>query len=410
MQPGRYIRRRLERKGIWVPDVIVVGAGLPGLVAAWRLAQAGLAVTVFDRTVLAGGSSSLAAGHVPGSADEADELAVRQRTRSLVREISAQTGPVAWFREIGGLELAADEPESAYLAGRAVRKQRLGCEATVVTAEEMSERWPMIRCDDLRTGIWTPGDWLVRSVYLAAGLAGLARIAGATIIEGCPVDAVAIEGDVVKGVKVGGDIVPASAVVLAAGAATRGIALSSGIMLPLRLAVLDLIGMLGIRTSLPFLSEPTPGAERDGYYVTNPVPGWMLAGSPVRDGEGQGSWGGTVAADTDCAAYLRRMVPMRIKDVGRYVPGSGWSGLLETTADGRPLIGAWPHTRGLYLASGFGGSGVQRMSAAEIVADQIAGTHIGVQVGGYQAARFADYCGGEVPLHNGPYARQYHPD
>src|SRR5882724_8687785 len=353
-----------------MPDVIVVGAGLPGLVAAWRLAQAGLAVTVFDRTVLTGGSSSLAAGHVPESADEAGELAVKQRTRQLVREIGEQTGSVVWVREVGGLELVTDEPGSDYLAGRAARKQHLGCDATLVTPEEIGERWPMLRSDDLRAGIWTRGDWLVRSVHLAIGLAGLARIAGATIIEGCPVDAVTVRGDLVTGVDVGGDTVPANAVILAAGAGTRGLARNSGIVLPLRLAALDLIGLLGIRTSLPFISERTPGAERDGYYVINPVPGWVLAGAPVRDGEGVGSWGGTVSADAESAAYLRRMIPMRVKDAGRPVRQSGWSGLLETTPDGRPLIGAWPNVRGLYLASGFGGGGSQRMSAAEAVGDQ----------------------------------------
>jgi phytoene dehydrogenase-like protein len=66
-----------------MPDVIVVGAGLPGLVATWRLAQAGLDVTVFDRAVVGGGSSSLAAGHVPDTAGEARGLAVKRRTRSV---------------------------------------------------------------------------------------------------------------------------------------------------------------------------------------------------------------------------------------------------------------------------------------------------------------------------------------
>jgi sarcosine oxidase subunit beta len=386
-------------------DVIVVGAGLPGLVAAWRLARIGLAVTVFDRTVLGGGSSSLAAGHVPATADELGELAVKLRTRALVREIGGQTGSVVWFQEVGGLELATDEPGNAYLAGRAARKQDLGCDATLLTPEEIGARWPILRSADLTSGIWTPGDWLVRSVFLTVGLAGLARTAGATIVEGCPVGAVAIEDDRVTGVRIGGDHVAARSVVLAAGAATRQIARNSGVNLPLRLAALDLIGLLGMSAALPFISEFTPAADRDGYYAINPVPGWLLAGAPARDGEGTGPWGGMVAADPGSAAYLRRMIAMRIREPGRPVPESGWSGLLETTPDSRPLVGAWPDVRGLYLASGFGGGGVQRMSAAEAVADEIAGTEAGVRVADFAAARFAGYAGGEIPLRDGPYAR-----
>jgi sarcosine oxidase subunit beta len=388
-----------------VTDVIVVGAGLPGLVTAWRLAQQGLSVTVFDRITIGGGSSSLAAGHVPSTADESGELTVKLRTRALVREIEAQTGSVIFFREVGGLEIARDQATADYLAARAVRKQALGCDASVLSAAEIGERWPTCRSDDLIMGVWTPGDWLVRSIYLTVGLAGLARLAGATIIEGCPVDALALDGDRVTGVKVGDDTVSALAVVLAAGAGTRRIAGNSHIKLPLRLAALDLVGLLGARSPLPFISEFSPGAERDGFYLINPVPGWIFAGGPVRDGEGVGAWGGPVAADPASTAYLHRMIARRIQDAGRPVPGSGWSGLLETTPDGRPLIGEWPQVRGLYLASGFGGGGVQRMSAAEMVAAQIAGTREDVHPAGDQASRFAAYAGEEFPLWDGPYRK-----
>lgn len=196
---------------------------------------------------------------MPDTADEAGALAVKQRTRSVVREVSQLTGSVVFFAEVGGLELAADQAGADYLARRAAAKQALSCHAVAVTAAEIAARWPMIRSDDVRQGVWTAGDWLVRSVYLAVGLAALARLAGVSIIEGCPVTA-------------------------------------------------------------------------------------------------------------------------------------------------RPLIGAWRSVPGLFLASGFGGGGVQRMASAEAVADQIAGTQVGVDVTEYRAARFAGYAGDEFPLWDGPYA------
>jgi glycine/D-amino acid oxidase-like deaminating enzyme len=384
-------------------DVIIVGAGLPGLVIAWRVAQAGLTVTVFDRSVIGGGSSSLAAGHVPAAAEQECDLAVLQRTRSLVREIGDRTGSVVYFREVGGLELAADRRAGDYLQARAARMRSLVSDVTVLSAGEVADRWPLVRPDGLKAAIWSPGDWLVRSIYLVAGLAALARLAGATIIEGCAVDAVAVEGDHVDGVVIDGDIVPARAVVLAAGAATRQIARNAGILLPLRLAALDLAGLLGVSAALPFISEHTPGAERPGYYLINPVPGWILAGSPVREGEGAGAWGGQVVPDGHSIDYLTHAVARRIESPGRPVSRSGWSGLLEISPDGRPLIGEWPHARGLHLASGFGGGGVQRMAIAEAVASQITGTQVGVDKPEFRAARFAHYEGEYIPLRDGPY-------
>ena len=217
-------------------DVIVVGAGLPGLMIAWRAAQAGLDVTVFDRSVIGGGSSSLAAGHVPAAAELACDLAVLRRTRSLVREIGDRTGSVVYFREVGGLELAADRRTGEYLQARAGRMRSLASDVTILSPAEVAMRWPLVRSDDLQAAVWSPGDWLVRSIYLVVGLAALARQAGATIIEGCGVDALAVEDEHVAGVMIGGEAVPARAVVLAAGAATRQISSNAGVLLPLRLA------------------------------------------------------------------------------------------------------------------------------------------------------------------------------
>ena len=45
-------------------DVVVVGAGVVGLAAAWRLAEAGGAVTVVDAIGIGGGASSRNAGLV----------------------------------------------------------------------------------------------------------------------------------------------------------------------------------------------------------------------------------------------------------------------------------------------------------------------------------------------------------
>ena len=387
-------------------DVIVVGAGLPGLMIAWRAAQAGLDVTVFDRSVIGGGSSSLAAGHVPAAAELACDLAVLRRTRSLVREIGDRTGSVVYFREVGGLELAADRRTVEYLQARAGRMRSLASDVTILSPAEVAMRWPLVRSDDLQAAVWSPGDWLVRSIYLVVGLAALARQAGATIIEGCGVDALAVEDEHVAGVMIGGEAVPARAVVLAAGPATRQISSNAGVLLPLRLAALDLTGFHGVPAVLPFMSEHTPGAERPGYYLINPAPGWILVGAPIREGEG--AWGGQVAPDRESIDYLTRTVARRIENVGRPVLRSGWSGLLETTPDGRPLIGEWPHTRGLYLASGFGGSGVQRVAIAEAVASQITNTPIGVDEPEFRAARFADYDGGDISLSDGPYERAQH--
>ena len=51
------------------PDVLVVGGGVIGLAAAWRLAQHGLRVTLLERRELGGGASRVAAGMLAPAAE-----------------------------------------------------------------------------------------------------------------------------------------------------------------------------------------------------------------------------------------------------------------------------------------------------------------------------------------------------
>src|SRR4051812_19151677 len=96
-------------------DVIVVGAGLPGLRIAGLLGEAGLRVSVFERRTIAGGSSSLAAGHVPQRGYSRPVIDVLHRTRRIVDDLDARTGGVVRFNVVGGLTMSRVEANRAIL-------------------------------------------------------------------------------------------------------------------------------------------------------------------------------------------------------------------------------------------------------------------------------------------------------
>src|SRR6187551_491175 len=62
---GRYRRERRGTVGSRrMPDVVVIGGGVVGTMAAWQLAEAGAEVTLFERGALASGATSRSQGLV----------------------------------------------------------------------------------------------------------------------------------------------------------------------------------------------------------------------------------------------------------------------------------------------------------------------------------------------------------
>jgi glycine oxidase len=104
-------------------DVIVVGAGLIGLAAAWELGSRGKSVTVIERETPGCGATRVAAGMLApiGELDfgEPELLELNLRSRRLYPEfiagVEAAAGLDTGFRHTGALHVALDRDEAAEL-------------------------------------------------------------------------------------------------------------------------------------------------------------------------------------------------------------------------------------------------------------------------------------------------------
>jgi len=94
-------------------SIAVVGGGVIGLSIAWRLAQSGRSVTLFDQSKTGSEASWAAAGMLaPGG--EYDEhsalaefgLASRRLYGPFIEELQAESGAAIDFQENGALELS----------------------------------------------------------------------------------------------------------------------------------------------------------------------------------------------------------------------------------------------------------------------------------------------------------------
>ena len=209
-------------------DVIVVGGGVIGLAVAWRAAQRGLDVELFERDVLGAGASHAAAGMLAPIAEaehgDAGRRLLELGLESVRRwpEFAAELAEVACtesaLRLTGTLVVARDGDEAAALEREIAFRAELGLDVERLRGSEARELEGAL-APGLRMGALMPSEGSVDPAWLIDSLATAGRAAGAELREHEPVAALRRERERVVGVDtVAGETFTAAQVVLAAGA------------------------------------------------------------------------------------------------------------------------------------------------------------------------------------------------
>jgi glycine oxidase len=204
-------------------DVVIVGAGLIGLATSWRLAQAGLRVTVCDPTP-GQQTSSVAAGMLaPVTEVEFGEdallalnLASAHAWPGFAAELEELTGLPSGLYPTGTLSVAYDVDDAAALRRLAAYQRRLGLEVTELNGREARKREPLLAVG-VSAGIWVPEDHSVDNRRAVAALLRAAELAGVELVRRT-VARVVVQGGVARGVELAdGEILSAGTVIAAAG-------------------------------------------------------------------------------------------------------------------------------------------------------------------------------------------------
>ncbi|MGA8028993.1 MAG: glycine oxidase ThiO [Bryobacteraceae bacterium] len=183
-------------------SIAIAGGGIIGLSIAWRLAQFGWQVTVFEKGSLGGESSWAGAGMVsPGGEIDAPSplasLAIesRQLYGSFVHELQQISGFKVDYQECGALELAYSPDEAEGVENRAAQQASLGIPSKPLTNSQISSFWPRVQQQNLAAARFYPGDAIVNPRDLVAALADACRKSGVRISQDCPVFQVEVESD-----------------------------------------------------------------------------------------------------------------------------------------------------------------------------------------------------------------------
>ena len=328
--------------------MIVVGAGLVGLAAAWRLAAAGRSVTVVERECVGAGASLAATGmlapaaeHEPGS-DLLLPLALESLRRWPAFRDALQTASSLEidYREEGTLVLAIGRDEIDRLRFRHDLQRRSGVAAEWLSGPQVRAREPLLR-PSVAAGILCPHDHQVDPGRVMAALVRACEAEGVAIVERTRTDALDWAGGRVAGIRVGERRIAAELVVLAAGAwsGEAGL-LPDELALPVR----PLKGQsLALRTTRR-TGTLSHMVWTEQVHMAPKGDGGLIVGATVEDcGFTPGVTAGGVFALLDGA---RRVLP----GIEEMAVEAVWSGYRPTSDDDAPIIDAL--APGLIVATG----------------------------------------------------------
>ncbi|HTQ34231.1 MAG TPA: glycine oxidase ThiO [Stellaceae bacterium] len=212
------------------PKTVVIGAGVIGLGIAWRLAQAGCTVDVFDKAEAGRGASWAAAGMLAAAVEtepgEEPLLPLTLESQRLwpefARELQQASGISCEYRDEGTLVVALNRDDAETLRHSYEFQKGLGLAIEWLNAAEARRLEPHLK-PGIAGAVFCGKDHQVENRALARGLIAACRGAGVAIHEHCPVAEVVIEAGRARGVETARGRVDADIVVLAAGAWSREI-------------------------------------------------------------------------------------------------------------------------------------------------------------------------------------------
>ncbi len=263
--------------------VVIVGGGIVGASIAYHLTKRGVSdVVVLERHQLTGGTTWHAAGLVAQLRSTENQTKLARYSHNLYQTLKEETDQDTGFHAPGAISMASTPHRWEELRRTAGMARYLGITAEEITAEEISERFPLAKTDDLLGGIWLPDDSVVGPSDCTMALMRGARNGGAKLIEGVGVDDLLTEvnADGVRrcvGVRTDdGTEITATQVVLACGLWTRHLAEKAGVNVPLMAAEHHYVvtePIEGVDAGAPILRDPDRWA-----YLKPEAGGSMLVG------------------------------------------------------------------------------------------------------------------------------------
>ena len=376
---------RAPLEGDTTCEVCVIGAGIGGLSAAWRLAELGVKALVLEAGTVAGGASGRNGGFfMAGVAPRYDEAcriwgpatAARRYRATLEAQtemlaIAEAVGARPEFRLTGVLRVAYDAAEAEHVREHHAAFERDGFPGELVPEGALPEAVQRPG----RIGLLTPHDGAVQPARWLRALARALEERGVRIHEGTRVTGPpSLEGHGVR-VETKGGVVRAERVIVAADGALPALVPAAAARVRAR--------RLNMLATAPDAARlPCPISIRDGYEYAQQLPDGRVTLGGFSDLDGEASYTDREELSIPVQERLTRYL---VEDLGVTAPVTHrWVGIVSYAPDPVPTCGPVPGSEDRILAAGgYNGTGHVQGFVAGRIAAELAVTGTSPQAGLY---------------------------
>ena len=398
-------------------DVVVIGAGMAGVSAAYFLAKKGHTVALLEKGVVAGEQSSRNWGWCRIQNRDESEIPLMQHSLELWGRLPEDIGADMGFRRKGTLWVTTSPTQLATWTGWVEMAGKYQARNRVLDAAEARAMTPGTN-EPWLGGVHSPNDGRAEPAMAVPALASAARRLGVSLHQNCAVRGLDIVGGRIAGVFTEKGRIRTGRVLCAGGAWASMFCRRHGIDLPQTSA-----------HSTVFATEPAPQVIEGGLatpnFVLTPLldggyivahrgraridltpqgiryarkfwPTLMERRKSVAFGIGRSFFSGPDAyagrwsfeAETPFERMRiadpepnRRFVDKALREVAAAYPALKemrmariWAGWIDSTPDAVPVISPVPALPGFFLSTGFSGHGFGiGPGAGRLAADLVAG-------------------------------------
>ena len=343
-------------------DVVIVGGGIMGCCTAYYLMNADnnlkVAVVEMDPGYVHA-STTLSMANIRIQFSLKENIQISQYAFECLDRFEEEMAvdgdkPSISYRREGNLFLVDEDGRQTAEEGLALQKA-LGCQIEWWSPEKIKEHYPLYDPGGYVGGTFGPQDGYLDAYSVLMGYRAKARSLGAEFTKDEVIEIVT-KGGRVSGVRLAsGGRLAGEFVVNCAGAWAAKVARTAGLVLPIEPTMRQIFALdTKVKPEGPLPLTVLPS----GLYFRTETGDLILLGKSMGDDP----------VGFDFTWDRKRFEDILWPELAQFIPAfdtlkvvRGWAGLYAVnTMDENAILGEWPELKGLFLANGFSGHGLQQ--------------------------------------------------